>query len=198
MRRLQSVFPRITLVTIYKAFVRPYLDYRDISYDQPINNSFHDRLEYIQYNAFLAIMGAIMGTSREKLYQELALESFRLRCWYRKPCLVHKVFKNGHPHYLLHLIPVRHSSHASKNIHSIAIFSLKHNFFKNSFFPSTISEWEKLDPAIRNSESLSILRKNILHFIRPAPNSIYNFHNPKGVKLITQIRFGLSHLSYIS
>ena len=139
-----------------------------------------------------------MGTSREKLYQELALESLRLRRWYRKLCLVHKVFKNGHPHYLLHLIPVRHSSHASKNIHSIAIFSLKHNFFKNSFFPSTISEWEKLDPAIRNSESLSILRKNILHFIRPAPNSIYNFHNPKGVKLITQIRLGLSHLSYIS
>ena len=28
----------------------------------------------------------------------------------------------------------------------------------------------------------------------PAPNSIYSCHNPKGVKLITQIRLGLSHL----
>ena len=44
-------------------------------------------------------------------------------------------------------------------------------------------------------------RKNILHFIRPAPNSIYNCHNHKGlnchnhnrVKLITQFRLDLSH-----
>ena len=33
-----------------------------------------------------------------------------------------------------------------------------------------------------------------LHFIRPAPNSIYNCHNPKGGKLITRLRLGLSHL----
>ena len=52
----------------------------------------------------------------------------------------------------------------------------------------------KLDPGIRNSESLSIFRKNILHFIRPSLNSIYNCHNLKGVKLITRLRVGLSHL----
>ena len=185
MRKLQSVLPRITLVTIYKAFVRPHLDYGDILYDQAFNNSFHDRLESIQYNACLAITGAIRGTSREKLYQELGLEPLRLRRWYRKLCLFYKVFKNEHAQYYFHLIPVRHLSHTSRNVHSIPFLSVKHSFFKNSFFPSTISEWNKLDPAIRNSESLSIFRKNILHFIRPAPNSIYNCHNPKGVKLIT-------------
>ena len=42
LRELQSVLPRITLVTIYKAFVRPHLDYGDILYDQAFNNSFHD------------------------------------------------------------------------------------------------------------------------------------------------------------
>ena len=193
-RKLQNVLPRISLVTIYKAFVRPHLDYGDILYDQAFNNSFHDRLESIQYNACLAITGAIRGTSREKLYQELGLEPLRLRRWYRKLCLFYKVFKNEHPQYLFHLIPVRHSSHTSRNVHSIPFLSVKHSFFKNSFFPSTISEWNKLDPAIRNSESLSIFRKNILHFIRPAPNSIYNCHNPKGVKLITRLRLGLSHL----
>ena len=193
-RKLQNVLPRITLVTIYKAFVRPHLDYGDILYDQAFNNSFHDRLESIQYNACLAITGAIRGTSREKLYQELGLEPLRLRRWYRKLCLFYKVFKNEHPQYLFHLIPVRHSSHTSRNVLSISFLSVKHSFFKNSFFPSTISEWNKLDPAIRNSESLSIFRKNILHFIRPAPNSIYNCHNPKGVKLITRLRLGLSHL----
>ena len=170
------------------------MDYGDILYDQAFNNSFHDRLESIQYNACLAITGAIRGTSREKLYQELGLEPLRLRRWYRKLCLFYKVFKNEHPQYLFHLIPVRHSSHTSRNVHNIPILSVKHSFFKNSFFPSTISEWNKLDPGIRNSESLTIFRKNILHFIRPTPNSIYNCHNPKGVKLITRLRLGLSHL----
>ena len=89
---------------------------------------------------------------------------------------------------------VKHSSHTSRNIHSIPFLSVRHSFFKNSFFPSTISEWNKLDPAIGNSENLSIFRKNVLYFIRPAPNSIYNCHNPKGVKLITWLRLGLSHL----
>ena len=46
-RKLPNVLPRIFLVTIYKAFVRPHLDYGDILYDQAFNNSFHDRLESI-------------------------------------------------------------------------------------------------------------------------------------------------------
>ena len=178
--KLQNVLPIMSLVTICKAFVRPHLDYGDILYDQAFNNSFHDRLESIQYNSCLAITGAIRGTSREKLYQELGLEPLRLRRWYRKLCLFYKVFKNEHPQYLFHLIPVRHSSHTSRNVHSIPFLSVKQFFQK--LFPSTISEWNNFD---RNSESLSILRKNILHFIRPSPNSIHNCHNLKGVKLIT-------------
>ena len=78
MRKLQGVLPRITLVTIYKAFVRPHLDYGDILYDQTFNNSFHDRLEPIPYNACLAITEAIRGTSREKLYQKIGLQLLRL------------------------------------------------------------------------------------------------------------------------
>ena len=46
--------------------------------------SFHHKLEFIQYNACLAITGAIRGTSKEKLYQKLGLESLQLRRWYRK------------------------------------------------------------------------------------------------------------------
>ena len=40
-------------------------------YHQAFSNSLHDSLESIQYNAFLTKTGAIRGSSREKLYQEL-------------------------------------------------------------------------------------------------------------------------------
>ena len=53
----------------------PHLDYGDIIYDKAYNSSFDQNLEKIQYNSVLAITGAIRGTSKENLYQELGLES---------------------------------------------------------------------------------------------------------------------------
>ena len=35
--KLRSLLPRSSLLTIYKSFVRPHLDYGDIIYDQPNN-----------------------------------------------------------------------------------------------------------------------------------------------------------------
>ena len=84
LRKLQNLLPRATLITIYKDFVRSHLEYGNILYDQAFNISFHERLESVQYNACLAITGAIKGTSKEILYQELDLEFLRLRRGYRK------------------------------------------------------------------------------------------------------------------
>ena len=36
---------------------------------------FHEKPQSIQYNADLAVTGAVRGSSSEKLYQELGLES---------------------------------------------------------------------------------------------------------------------------
>ena len=65
-------------------------------------------------------------------------------------------------------------------------------FSKTHFFPVTMSEWNKLDPSLRNSESFLTFKKNVIQFIRPAANSVYNCHNPKGIKLITRLRLGES------
>ena len=82
LRKLQKILTRAPLLTIYKSFIRPHLDYGDIIYDKAYNSSFHQNLEKIQYNSALAITGAIRGTSKEKLYQELGLESLKKRQWY--------------------------------------------------------------------------------------------------------------------
>ena len=77
---------------------------------------------------------------------------------------------------------------------NIPFFKTRHSFFKNSFFPTTIIEWNNLDHNIRNSSSFNIFRRIILRFIRPSANSFFNSHNPKGIKFITRLRLGLSHL----
>ena len=65
LRKFQQVLPRSCLITIYKVFIRSHLGYGDVIFDQAFNNSFRQRLESIQYNAALAITGAIRRTSRK-------------------------------------------------------------------------------------------------------------------------------------
>ena len=184
------------MLTIYKSFIRPQLDYGDIIYDQTYNASFHQKLELLQYNACLAITitGAIRSTSTEKLYEELRLESLQLRRWFRKLSFFYKLFNSEHPNYPFKLIPLRSSNYVTRIIHNIPLLKTRHTFFKNSFFSSTIIEWNKLGHNIRNSSSFNIFRKSILKFIRPSANSHFNCHNPKGIKLITRLRIGLSYL----
>ena len=50
LREFQGTLPRTSLIAIYKLFARPHLDYGDITYDQTFNESFHQRIESIQYN----------------------------------------------------------------------------------------------------------------------------------------------------
>ena len=75
LRKLRNILPRSALLIIYKSFIRPHLDYGDIIYDQAYNASFHQKLVLLEYNACLAKTGVMRGTSREKLHEELGLES---------------------------------------------------------------------------------------------------------------------------
>ena len=96
-KRLSHILPRKSLLTVYKSFSRPHLDYCDVIYDQPNNKSFCTKTEQIQYNATLAITDAIRGTSEIKLYKELGLESLRYRRWFRRLCTFFKIKIHSKP-----------------------------------------------------------------------------------------------------
>ena len=70
------------------------------------------------------------------------------------------------------------------------------NFSRNSFFPSTITEWNKLDHDIRDSDSLNVFKFSFLKYIRTLASSAFEINNPYGSKLLTRLRLGLSHLRY--
>ena len=82
--KFKKISSRPPLITIYNSFIKPYLDYGDIIYDQAYNVSLHQELESLQYNVTLAITGAIRERSREKLYHELGFESLEARIWFCK------------------------------------------------------------------------------------------------------------------
>ena len=90
LRKLNLNLPRSALLIMYKSLIRHHLDYGDTVYDQPNNSSLSEKIECLQYNAALAITGAIKGSFKEKLYQELGFESLKDRRWMRK------LFIQGH------------------------------------------------------------------------------------------------------
>ena len=172
--------------TIYKSFIRPHLDSDAIIFDQPENEIFCKKIESVQYNAALAITGAIQGTSTEKLRKELGLD--------KKLCCLYKIKNNEFPSYLAELIPSEYHLYNTRNTRNITIFSCKNNAFKYSLFPWTTHEWIKLNFNIRTS-SFNIFRVNLIKIIRRIPNSVFGIFNPLGLELITRLRVRLSHLN---
>ena len=161
-RKLRYQIPRHSLLTFYKSFVRSILEYADVIYDQPSNNSFSDKIESIQYNAALAITGAIRGTSKDKLYSEIGLEHLRSRRWFKRLCLFHKIFHNKSPEYLYQLIPQSHNLFNLRNQHLIPQIFCRTNIFSDSFFPSVIREFNKLDYQIAYDSSFLSFRKSLV------------------------------------
>ena len=75
--KLQTLLPRAILITIYKLFIRPHLNFGDISSN--VQYVVSTKMVSIQYNAALATTVALRGSSREKLYQELGLKTLQQR-----------------------------------------------------------------------------------------------------------------------
>ena len=191
-RRLNSVLPRFSLLTIYKSFVRPHVDYGDVIYDQPNNQSFVDKIESVQYDAALAITGAIRGTSRIKLYKELGLESLKDRRWMHRLCFFQKIFFTRSPSYLFNCLPSQTISRRYPNC--FTSYRCRTVSFQNTFFPNSVSHWNQLPADIRNSASHSIFRNALFKLVKPLENSVYNTHDALGIKLITRLRLDFSHL----
>ena len=90
-KKLSKTFPQHSLITIYNNI---YL------WDLPNNEILNQKIERIEYNAALAITGAIKGTSQSKFYNELGFQAYKFRCWFRKLRNFYKIKTTGAPEYL--------------------------------------------------------------------------------------------------
>ena len=84
LREFQQDLLRQSLITIYKLFILPHLDYGDIVYDWVFHKSFHKKLESIQYNAAIAITGALKGTFSEKFFSRIRIRILKIETLVKK------------------------------------------------------------------------------------------------------------------
>ena len=109
-----------------------------------------------------------------KINQELGLESLKSRRWFRKMCHFYQIFNKKSPSLLFSLIANFNKIHNTRLSYNIPPTKLTYDYFKNSSFSSAITEWKKLDLNVRNSASLSTVKKKLLNFIRPCANSFFD------------------------
>ena len=158
------------------------------------NSRFNEKIEAIQYNSALAITGCVRGTSRERLYSELGLNALYDRRRFHRLTFHYKINNNLTPAYLRNFIPASTERLCQTRTNRDNVIPSRTLKYRYSFFPDTTHAWNLLSDFIKSSPSLSIFKKRLLTFFNSKPNFIYDIHNPVGLRYLTRLRVGLSHL----
>ena len=138
-----------------------------------------------------------MGTSRNKLYEELGWESLSDRRWSRRLFQFYKIHNNLCPVYLTDKLPrLRRPLYGNMNTNSYYGIYSRTNQRMNSFFPNSVNSWNSIDSELSNCTSLDVFKRNILTLIRPPRKSTFDIHDSSGIKYLFQLRTGLSPLRY--
>ena len=205
-KHLSKFLPLKTLDQMYKALVRPHLDYCDIIYHKrsqqnqpPLGVSLNvimEKAEKIQYQAALAVTGAWHGSNRSKLYEELGWETLSDRRMCRRVLQIHKIMNNKTPSYLKEKLPPNRrpylfSADVSNTFREI---KCKSERYRNSFFPDAIASWNIFIKHFDNVPSFDALKGHLLSFFRPESKSIFRIHDPIGLHYLFQLRVNLSPL----
>ena len=102
--RLKYIINRETLNKLYKSLIRPLMEYGDVLWDGCTDGE-SDLLEFVQYEAAKIVMGAMKGTSRHSLMQEIGWEDMKTRRSIHKLIFYFKIINNLTPNYLKELLP---------------------------------------------------------------------------------------------
>ena len=173
LKLLSKYVNRNVLALSYKMYIRPNLDYGDVTYhNQRID--LMDLIERVQYKAVLIVSACWQGTSREKLYEELGWESMSDRRWFRRLTIFYKINNGLAPSYLYDHIPKRNEISLTLHNRHDNTPLIKTERYENSVFPFTIKSWKDLDGKAKSKPSVQSFKTYLNHFIRPFGHSSFS------------------------
>ena len=161
LRSFKYKLSRKTLEIMYKAFILPHFDYADTVWDN-CNTSQSDELEKLNLDAIRTILGAVRGTSHQKLYEESGILSLKERRSRHKLVLFFKLTKKLTPHYLTNYLPPLVSEvnpYHRRNPLDRYIPRSRIELYKQSFFPSTTALWNALPDFVKLSDSMAEFKR---------------------------------------
>lgn len=200
LKGIKYTVDRTTLRKLYKSLVRPLMEYADVLWDG-CTESESDLLEHAQYEAAKIVTGAMKGTNKHRLMQELGWEDLKTRRAIHKLLLYFKIVNNFCPSYLVDLLPLQVSERTTYSLRTASNYSLlasRTERFKRSFFPSTTILWNDISFDIRCLESIGSFKKALFSFYNvPSYNTTYDFAIDRFNAIFhTRLRLGTCALNY--
>ena len=197
LRRISRDVPRQCCEILYKAMIRPLLEYADVIFDG-CSDSDAQRLESTQRQAALACTGAYKHTSHTKLLQELGWTDLELRRKHHRLGIMFKIQTQTAPPYLRNACPPLTRDRTTYNLRTSENITTPHqrtSTYQQSFYPHTIKDWNKLDRNSRNSTSINSFKDKLKKSTGTKTNKLYHHDSSKAAINHTRMRLGLSALS---
>lgn len=200
LKGLKFKLSRETLSKLYKSLIRPAMEYADVLWDG-CSESESDLIEFVQYQSAKVVTGAMKGTSKTRLSEELAWEDMKTRRSMHKLVLYFKIVNNLTPNYLRDLLPQtvqQRSGLVLRHALNYTPFPTRTERFKKSFFPSTTMLWNCINYVDRNTLSISLFKKSLFHFFDiTSYNKYFDYSIDRYSSILhTRLRLNCSALNY--
>ena len=199
LRKLKYQLNRNTLEKLYLVYIRPILEYAPEVWDN-CGLCLSSKLERLQLEAARIVTGLPIFTSTELLYEETGWETLEIRRDRRKLHMMYNIEHKNAPSYLCDLIPPKIQSltnYPLRNGNDIMQPFCRLSVTSESFFPSTIKEWNKLDVSTRELDSISKFKTAIKNSNQILQVTKHFSFGPRKLNIIlTQLRHSVSALKH--
>ena len=192
---LKYKLDRYSLETMYTAFVLPTMEYGMVVWGGTYDIDFN-KLEKIQIDALRLITGATARSNISLLYTESKMQTIAQRRDQAMLVMLYRIKNNLAPSYLTDLNPPINKDHIRYNLRNsldITIPQVRLESFKRSFFPYTITLWNKLPENKRSLPSLDTFKNAISH--KDKCNVLYYYGKRWPSVHHARIRLGCSKLN---
>lgn len=156
LRRRLPFAPTDTRLLTYTTFVRPILEYANtVWFPQGVTNI--AKVERVQRKAIRFIHNKYKRTdSPTNLLETSGLPTLATRAKIARLKFLHHILHNHSRIDASRYISLAESrTLRHKHAYTIKEYASNNDCFKHSFFPLSISEWNRLDPSITNAQSLA-------------------------------------------
>ncbi len=199
LRKLKYTLSRNNLEKLYLVFIRPIFEYACEVWDN-CGKGNSERLEQLQLEAARIVTGLPIFTKTENLYREIGWQTLAERRRLRKLSMFYDIFHKNAPNFLNDIIPPciqSTTNYPLRNGHDIIVPFCRLTLSSESFFPSTINQWNQLDPILRNVDSKQNFKSGLRNNKQNLP-SYYSFGPRKLNIILTQLRCSASFINYDS
>ena len=128
-----------------------------------------NKLEQLQLEAARIVTGLPIFTRTDALYKETGWELLAVRRNRRKLQMFHSMVNNTAPVYLCNLLPPTIQSttvYPLRNGSDIIVPFCRLSLTRDSYIPSTIRKWNKLDQSLRDISSVAKFKNELRNLDR--------------------------------